>query len=54
MWDMSYVNNMASAPDDFCSRVYPPFFFGLHLDEASSHEDKGLTLYYSCMLNWEE
>ena len=30
-----YVNNMASAPVNYCLRIYPPFFFGSHLDEAS-------------------
>ena len=54
MWDMSYVNNMASAPVDVCLRFYSPFFLGMHWMKQIQHEDEGLTSYYSCVLNWEE
>ena len=54
LWVMSYVSNMASAPSIFCLRISPHFSLDRVWMKQVWHEDKGLTSYYSCMLNWEE
>ena len=58
LWVMSYVNisNMASAPVDFLPACFPPCTSPLDRIWTKQvwHEDKGLTSYYSSMLNWEE
>ena len=55
MWVMSYVNNMASAPSILCLRISPHISpFDRVWTIECWNEDKGLTSYYSYMLNWEE